>query len=138
MYRITIKGEASTNYPNLDELDGISCPDEFSEYFSDSEQCLIDKNVTSGYMSFKYDDSTNKLFTITTYNSDTILNSKELETLIDYTQGQWSDGIGEGFEQHPCDFSDIPYEGDNGMTTDIYISPWSQTQTITASQEEIK
>lgn len=46
-----------------------------------------------------------------------------LEELKDYTQGQWSDGIGEGFEQ----FSYKEIDGE-----EIYISPWYHGQKIFA------
>lgn len=132
MYKITIKGEAKTDYENLEELDGIDCQDEFSEYFGkkygdrEEEQSLIDKGVSNGYMHFEFKDK--KLWTITTYNSQQKLNKDELKILADYTQGQWSDGIGEGFEQNPC-----KYDGED----EIYISPWFSGQEVVVLQEKI-
>ena len=125
MYKIIIKGEAKTDYDGpLNHLDGIDCQDEFTEYFNDDEQDLIDKGVHSGYMSFVYEDG--KLFTITEYSSDDHLTKAELAILADYTQGQWSDGIGEGFEQQE--------QYRNGK--EFYISPWQRGQVLSIVQEE--
>ena len=54
--------------------------------------------------------------------------TSELEALKRYTSGQWSDGIGEGFEQHPCKVI---------RGTEIYISPWYHNQKQYVIQEEI-
>lgn len=126
MYNITIKGETGeTDYDGpLKDIDGLDCQDEFSEYFNDDEQDLIDKGVHSGYMSFIYEDG--KLFTITKYLSDDHLTKAELNSLGEYTQGQWSDGIGEGFEQQEQYL--------NGQ--EFYVSPWKRGQVLTITQEE--
>jgi hypothetical protein len=122
-YEIIIKGEASTDYFNLKELNGIDCQDCFSEYFDDTS---YSNDVTGGYMFFKYENG--KLMTYTTYDSNRKLTPSELENLSDYTQGQWSDGIGEGFEQYPCGYDD---NGD-----DIYVSPWFFGQEVEVEQIE--
>ena len=122
-YKITIKGESKTNYKKLDELDGIDCQDNFSDYF-DSDFSFKD-NISNGYMFFKHEN--NKLFTYTVYYSDRELSVDELSTLGEYTIGQWSDGIGEGFEQMPCYYDD----GDK----EVYISPWFYGQKFTINQE---
>lgn len=121
-YKITIKGESKTNCKKLDELDGIDCQDNFSDYF-DSDFSFKD-NISNGYMFFKHEN--NKLFTYTVYYSDRELSIDELSTLSEYTTGQWSDGIGEGFEQIPC-----YYDGDK----EVYISPWFYGQKSTINQE---
>lgn len=123
MYKITVKGEAKTDYSNLKELDGIDCQDEFSEYFRDD--FTFKNNVSSGYMDFRYEN--NKLYTYTEYQSNRKLTDEELEILEDYTTGQWSDGIGEGFEQNPCYYD----ENDN----EVFISPWFYGQKTTITQE---
>ena len=142
MYKIIVKGEAKTSYSNLEELDGIDCQDEFSEYFGEDEESLKGV-VTSGYMSFEYDKKENKLYTITEYQSTRELTEEELEILKEYTTGQWSDGIGEGFEQQPCKYVDTPYreydkDDDDGFEDDnegeVYISPWSIQQIVTIKQ----
>lgn len=121
MYKITVKGEAKTDYKDLSELDGIDCQDCFSEYF---DKTSYSKDVTSGYMHFEYKEG--KLWTITQYNSTRELTPEELEDLLSYTQGQWSDGIGEGFEQQPCFYDEDDEE--------VFISPWSPRQEVTITQ----
>jgi hypothetical protein len=126
MYKITIKGEASTDYKDLSELDGIDCQDNFAEYF-DSD-FSFKKDIKDGYMYFSFENE--KLWTITEYISTRELSKEELEILADYTQGQWSDGIGEGFEQYPCHYGD---EGEE----EIYISPWHVGQKLEIISESI-
>ena len=125
MYKITIKGEAKTDYDNLSELDGVDCQDDFAEYF-DSDFSFKD-DVESGYMYFSFENE--KLWTITQYFSNRELSNEELEILSDYTQGQWSDGIGEGFEQQPCFYDDNEEE--------VYISPWDINQEVEITQISI-
>lgn len=127
-YLITIKGESKTSYKDLKQLDGIDCQDTFSEYFDDD--FTFKDNVEGGYMYFKYDSDLDKLFTITVYNSDRELSKEELDILEDYTTGQWSDGIGEGFEQEPISFS---YDEE-----EIYISPWFPGQETIVTQQKIE
>ncbi len=132
MWKITIKGEASTDYVDLKKLDGIDCQDEFSEYFDDDFSFKDD--VTNGYMFFKFED--NKLMTYTIYDSNRKLSQEELYELGEYTQGQWSDGIGEGFEQNPCYF-DKNYTDEDGNKGEVYISPWQMGQELEIVQEEL-
>jgi len=121
-YLIIIKGEASTDYKNLSELDGIDCQENFAEYF-DSDFSFKD-DIKSGYMYFSFENE--KLWTITEYRSNRELSKEELEILSNYTQGQWSDGIGEGFEQQPCYYDNNDDE--------VYISSWSYGQEVEVSQ----
>ena len=132
MFKIEIKGEAKPHFNtgkmlNVDikKLDGIECQDNFTEYF--------DRNSYTGqiergaYLKFVYENG--KLFSTTTvYTSKRKLTSEELQDLKDYTIGQWSDGIGEGFEQEPC--CEI-------NRREVYISPWFNGQVITVTQTEI-
>src|ERR1035437_6087171 len=123
-FKILIIGEAKTDHTNLQELDLIDCQDIFSEYF-DSNASYADA-VSGGYMNFEYGNG--KLWTKTRYESSRELTEEEMIQLMDYTQGQWSDGIGEGFEQEPvCIIHGV----------DVYISPWFSGQRIAYSQEEI-
>lgn len=126
MYKIIIKGEAKTDYPNLKTLDGIDCQDEFTEYFDDN--FTFKDSVTNGYLRFKFEN--NKLWAITEYDSDRELTPEELDGLADYTQGQWSDGIGEGFEQNPCMYDEDENE--------VCISPWYFGQKLIVTQEKVK
>lgn len=126
MYQITVKGEAFTDYPNKKELDGIDCQDNFAEYFD--KDFTFKDNIKYGYMDFRFKNG--KLWTYTIYNSDRELKKEELELLKNYTKGQWSDGIGEGFEQEPCKYT---YEDE-----EVYISPWYSGQKVTIEQKELK
>ena len=93
MYEIIVKGKSGefSENANIYDLDGIDCQDEFVYYFDGT----FKHKLESGYMSFEVKD--NELWTITAYNSKEELTQEELKELGEYTQGQWSDGIGEGF-----------------------------------------
>lgn len=52
--------------------------------------------VTGGYMEFRYENG--ELYTYTTHDVSRQLTNEECKKVADYTQGQWSDGIGEGFD----------------------------------------
>lgn len=123
MYKVIVTGDAQTDYPLLHELDGIDCQDSFSEYMDSTENC--GGAITGGYLQFEYNSETNKLMSVTTYESSRELTEEELLTVEDYTSGQWSDGIGEGFEQQPC------------LGDDVYVSPWYYGQEISTTQEKI-
>lgn len=122
-WKITIKAKSGSvgGTDDLSKLDGIDCQDNFSEYFDDDSYTDV---VSGGYMRFKYENG--ELYTITTYSSTRELTPDELHDLGEYTQGQWSDGIGEGFEQSPCDEID---------GEEIYISPWYGGQKLTITQD---
>ncbi|MEY4572908.1 MAG: hypothetical protein RLZ10_2165 [Bacteroidota bacterium] len=120
MKQIIIYGKSGDYNAVASECDDIECPDDFVEYI-DNE--VLRKKLYSGYMTFE--NRQGVLYTITTYDvkEGQILTEKEIEELKDYTQGQWSDGIGEGFEQ----FSYKEIDGE-----EIYISPWYHGQKIFA------
>lgn len=115
-------GDHSKEYLYL--YDGIDCQEDFTAYFGTEQQPLIDKDVVSGYMSFEVIDG--ELYTITEYECKELLTDSEIQLLIDYTQGQWSDGIGEGFEQQPCVYVD-----DDWCDCELYVSPWYHGQEVT-------
>lgn len=120
---VIVKGQAKgfdDNYTeilgeDLERFDGIGDSSCFCDYMRSSRVSAADVS-SGGYLSFKYEDG--KLWSITEYESTRILSEIELEELKSYTQGQWSDGIGEGFEQRPC------------TSRDEYISPWFSNQEI--------
>lgn len=61
-----------------------------------------------------------ELWIVVEYEIASYPNAKQLEQLSDYTQGQWSDGIGEGYEQFPQ-----YVDGD-----EVYISMWHRGQQV--------
>lgn len=117
---ITIKGKAETDYPVKSLLNGICDETDFVGYMA----LDISNDLKEGYMRFIYEDD--ELFTVNEYIATRELTEEEMKQLIDYTQGQWSDGIGESFEQRP-----IMISGD-----EVYISPWYSGQKVTYSQEK--
>jgi hypothetical protein len=117
---ITIKGKAETDYPIKCRLNGIGDETDFVGYMA----LDISSALKEGYMRFVYEDD--ELFTVNEYIATRELTEEEMKQLIDYTQGQWSDGIGESFEQRP-----IMISGD-----EVYISPWHSGQKVTYSQEK--
>jgi hypothetical protein len=125
-YKITMKAKAGDVYVgdgnevSRSIVDGVDCQDNFVEY---SDITGLDY----GYMRFEF--MNNELYTITEYVSNRELSESELSKLVEETQGQWSDGIGEGFEQMPCTYH-------NGE--EVYVSPWYSGQEIEVKQELIK
>ncbi len=87
--------------------------------------------LSTGTMSFEVRDG--QLFTLTRYTSAAKLEDDELTTLTRWTQGQWSDGIGEGFEQYPARFIETDEE-----VLELYISPWFRGQKAKATQVELE
>lgn len=71
----------------------------------------------------KFDNlySSKELQVVTTYISKYPLSELQIQTLMKYTQGQWSDGVGSGFSQEPC-----LKVGEN----EFYIDPWYIGQKI--------
>jgi hypothetical protein len=59
--------------------------------------------MKGGYLRFEYNEREQILYTVTEYETTRKLTPEEEKGVIDYTQGQWSDGIGEGFEQQYFD-----------------------------------
>ena len=130
MKTITIRGEAKVQTEDDKELtgsilsnyDGISDDTCFSDYFhnrygkDEAQESLIKAGVSGGYLEFVYDKELEKLFAETSYDCPRELTNEEQKILVEYTQGQWSDGIGESFEQQEVD--------------GVYISPWYSGQTV--------
>jgi len=97
----------------------------FLEYFwtanKEVEASVLTKVTSSGDLTFVYRADTGYLYSETTYTVTEKLSDIELAALIDYTQGQWSDGIGESFEQ-------IPHSTPGG--NEAYISAWHRKQVV--------
>ena len=111
--KIEIKAKSGpTNAKDLSILNGIECNIDFVEYIRNKE---LRNKLIDGYMSFILENKT--LYTLTTYRlkEGNLLSPKEIRELVDYTQGQWSDGIGESYEQMP-----IAVENNK----EIYLSPY--------------
>lgn len=147
MYKITIKTQAITDYPYLYDLHRIHDNDDFTNYLDNNS---YSSNLEEGsYLKLEYNPSENKLYSVVEYISNRELNKDELDDLLEYTLGQLSDGIGEGFEQNPCyitnnqDYIDKKTKEilkDNGLSenqldeddvreieesaTEVYVSPW--------------
>ena len=128
MVKVILKAISGEGYKNDDILsgsdlrifDGIDCQNEFSEYSDDFGDIL-----SNGYMDFRFEDGV--LYTYTEYNSTRILTPDECHEICEETQGQWSDGIGEGFEQHPCITKDMD---------EYFVSSWYHGQKIQITQKE--
>ena len=126
MGKVIIKALAGDSYVGEEDiidrskLDGIDCQDEFVEYMHED----FKHKLSSGYMDFRFQED--KLWTYTVYSTKEVLTEAELKRLGEYTQGQWSDGIGEGFEQFPCD-----HEPDGA---EVYLSPWYHGQKLEIKQ----
>ena len=125
MYKVIVKGEAEASNQEgvdykgkeLEKFDGVDCQGCFTDYMDIGRVSAKDV-LSGGYLDFRYEDG--KLWSVTEYQSTRVLSENELEEVKSYTQGQWSDGIGEGFEQFPCN------------SDEDYISPWFRGQEIIA------
>ncbi len=73
---------------------------------------------------FEYDEENHRLLIVVEYLSKDLPTPQLAKDITEYTQGQFSDGIGEGFEQFP-----IPYD-DGFEDLEFYISMWHQGQKL--------
>lgn len=99
-----------------EDPDGNSGRD-FLEYCWPKE---LKEFFTSSIARFEYDGTT--LFIVVDYFSNKIPTPKQANDIANYTQGQWGDGIGEGYEQQPV----ILQNDQEDM--EFYISMWHQGQ----------
>ncbi len=109
MNKIIIKGMAAVfdgddnriiDKNTLQKLDGIIYEDNFqTDYLEQNEiECRIQNKLErSGIMSFHYIDTDEYLEVRSTFVVKEDLNDKELQYLLEDTQNQWSDGMGESF-----------------------------------------
>lgn len=69
----------------------------FTDYLGGpaNEDALAALLSPGGYLRFEYDGKSPFLTAITEYQATRALEDAELDLLVDYTSGQWSDGIGE-------------------------------------------
>jgi hypothetical protein len=80
-------------------LDGVASDECFSDYLSDDRHTkeLPSKGVSGGYLRFRFKADRNELWAETEYDLKEPLTDDDTKSLVDYTLGQWSDGIGENF-----------------------------------------
>ena len=108
MPQVAIRGFAAvfrgdqqlTDPPTLSALVPLSYDDElFSDYFADAnlDVALVDAIAPSGKLRFDYDGESIVLRVSTEYQTRRLLTQPEIESLVEYTKGQWSDGIGENW-----------------------------------------
>jgi hypothetical protein len=65
----------------------------------EKEDALAALLLPGGHLRFEYDGRSPHLVGITEFVSRRALNTEELQLLVSYTTGQWSDGIGENLSQ---------------------------------------
>lgn len=65
----------------------------------DDSRALAALNLSGGYIALGYSAAQNELIASTEYIAPRELSAAELEALVAYTLGQWSDGVGSNFSQ---------------------------------------
>lgn len=82
-----------------DLKDGVMQPVTVVDYLFDGSatKLLEGIGITGGIVRFEYKPQLKQLWLITEYYAPRKLNDQELDVLLEYTMGQWSDGAGEGF-----------------------------------------
>jgi len=118
MARIIIRGSAAVFSGNeqvtdpdiLRSLDGLMYDDErFTDYLGGppGEDLIAAVLEPGGVIRFCYREGDEQLMATTEYWSRRPLNEEELRILVEYTMGQWSDGIGENwacFSEERCGY----------------------------------
>jgi hypothetical protein len=106
--RIVIRGSAAVFHDDeqvtdpsiLQSLDGLVYDEErFTDYLGGppEEDELAAALEPGGIISFSYHDGEDLLAAVTEYQSRRPLTDAELRLVVQYTMGQWSDGIGENW-----------------------------------------
>ena len=84
----------------LRSLDGLQHDEVFSDYMHGREvAALAGVGITGGILRCSYDPEEEKLYYVTEYSVPRLLTADEIAVLMEYTIGQWSDGIGSNFFQ---------------------------------------
>jgi hypothetical protein len=115
MFTFAVVGQASTDNYDIMDFEGLTCDDRFSDYFGDSDK-LDDLGISGGYAHFEV--ANGRLYVVTKYNLERMISLEESKRLVEYTHGQWSDGIGESFEQHP--------QGEDEHGEELYVSMYTR------------
>lgn len=128
--KITISGPAAAydadeneieKAAELKKVDGLVYGDEVCSNYLDPE--LDDVGIEGGELRIVFDPAKKRLRVVTEYRSPRQLEPAELAALVDQTQGQWSDGIGEGCFDEFAEQSGItidPYPLDQA-TDDVQV-----------------
>ncbi len=64
-----------------------------------NSRALAELGLRGGYITLGYSAQQNELIAITEYAAPRALTAQELDALVAYTVGQWSDGVGSNFSQ---------------------------------------
>jgi uncharacterized protein len=87
-------GNEITSVRDLKRVDGLTYDEDVcSNYFYGA---LDEIGIEGGALRIAYDSRSKRLRVVTEYRSPRELKKSELQALLKETQGQWSDGIGEG------------------------------------------
>lgn len=116
---VKVYGSCQVNDPHGDEYhDPLACVEceidggEFARYCNVSS--VIDSKAY-------FTERDGQLTVVVEYELSGYVSFKELERLQSYTQGQWSDGIGEVYEQRPQFVN---------HRDEVYVSMWYYDQDI--------
>ena len=118
-YTIMVVGDTGAcSIEGLDRklLNGYDSQDDFTEYMNKDMKAKV---KPGSYMTFLFNEADQKLYTVVKYISGKMMSEKEMNDLAEYTQSQWSDGIGEGYEQMPI----TEFDGE-----ECFLSPWHKDQ----------
>lgn len=116
-YSILVRGEAElldceTDQPVTDaailrQLDGRGEDYDLAQYiWPDQDPELHALGLSGGGIHLRCDDAAHRLWAESRYEVDRPLDRRELELVLNYTRGQWSDGAGENFD--PCFKAGLP------------------------------
>ena len=85
----------------LTQFANARCEDSLCSYLadgSDAEARLADV-LSGGHLVYRYEAKARRVFAHTEYQATRALTPAEMETLREFTLGQWLDGVGAGFQQ---------------------------------------
>lgn len=124
---IVVAGDAKTDFPNPELLNGYGEDQtDFVEYIDIPAAKIKD----GSYMDLLWNKADMKLYSVNKFVTGSPLNEEQMKSLGEQVSGQWSDGVGEVFEQNPV------MQDDEG--NDVYVSPWHIEQELHVSQMPIE